>query len=71
MVLQGMLDELSAAPYYSIWDDGVTSHNVEHLANVPGLLMRKKTPGRNLSFLELEGMGYLVLVRRLLKPFWS
>ena len=49
----------------------MTSHNVKHLANVPGLLMRRKTPGRDLSFLKLEGIGYLGLVRRLLKPFWN
>lgn len=32
MLLQGILDELNAAPFYTILADEVTSHNVEHLA---------------------------------------
>lgn len=32
IILQGILEELNAAHYYSILTDEVTSHNVEHLA---------------------------------------
>ena len=32
IILQGILDDLNAASYYSILADEVTSHNVEHLA---------------------------------------
>lgn len=32
MILQGILHDLNAAPYYSILADEVTSHNAEHLA---------------------------------------
>ena len=32
IILQGILDDLNAAHYYSILADEVTSHNVEHLA---------------------------------------
>ena len=32
IILKGILDELNAAPFYSILADEVTSHNMEHLA---------------------------------------
>ena len=32
IILKDIVDELNAAPFYSILDDEVTSHNVEHLA---------------------------------------
>lgn len=31
LILQGILNDLNAAPYYTILADEVTSHNVEHL----------------------------------------
>ena len=42
MILKGVLDELKAAPYYSILADEVTSHNVEHLAICTRFVDKKK-----------------------------
>ena len=54
-ILRGILDDLNAAPYYSILADEVTSHNVEHLAICARFVDNNKDIREEfLSFLELE-----------------
>lgn len=54
MILQGILDDLNAAPYYTILADEVTFHNAEHLAICARFVDRKKDIREFLSFLKLE-----------------
>ena len=55
MILQGILAELNAAPYYTILADEVTSHNVEHLAICARFVDKNKDIREEfLCFLELE-----------------
>ena len=55
MILQGILDEVNVAPYYSILADEVASHNIEHLAICARYVDEKKDNREEfLSFLELE-----------------
>ena len=55
MILQGILNDLNAAPFYTILADEVTSHNVEHVAICARFVDRKKEVREEfLSFLKLE-----------------
>ena len=55
LILQGILNDLNAAPYYTILADEVTSHNVEHLAICARFVDGKKDVREEfLSFLKLE-----------------
>ncbi len=55
MILRGILEDLNAAPYYSILADEVTSHNVEHLAICARFVDKNKDIREEfLSFLKLE-----------------
>ncbi len=55
MILQGILEDLNVAPYYSILADEVTSHNVGHLAICARFVDKNKDIREEfLSFLKLE-----------------
>ena len=55
IILQGILDDLNAAPYYSILADEVTSHNVAHLAICARFVDENKDVREEfLTFLKLE-----------------
>ena len=55
IILQGILDELNAARYYSILADEVTSHNVEHLAICARFVDGNKDVREEfLTFVQLE-----------------
>ena len=68
MILKGVLDELKAAPYYSILADEVTSHNVEHLAICARFVDKKKDIREEfLSFVELERINGEKIAEAILK----
>ena len=55
IILPGILDDLNAAPYYSILADEVISHNVEHHAICARFVDGNKTVREEfLTFLKLE-----------------
>ena len=55
VILQGILNDLNAAPYYFILADEVTSHNVEHLAICARFVDGNKDVREEfLTFLKLE-----------------
>ena len=55
IILQGILYDSNAAPYYTILAAEVTSHNEEHLALCARFVDRKKdVREESLSFLKLE-----------------
>lgn len=55
MILQGILDDMNAAPYYTILADEVTSHNIEHLAICARFVDGNKDIREEfLCFLELD-----------------
>ena len=68
MILKGVLDELKAAPYYSILADEVTSYNVEHLAICARFVDKKKDIREEfLSFVELERINGENIAEAILK----
>ena len=55
IILKGILNDLNAAPYYSILADEVTSHNEEHLAICARFVDEKKDVREEfLTFIKLE-----------------
>ncbi len=54
MILQGILEDLNVAPYYSILADEVTSHNVGHLAICARFVDKNKDIREEFLSLKLE-----------------